>query len=59
MLFVQVEVEPISECLKLKVNPPHFDLEEALELDVMSIDDETCLVRLKHSSIGKSLDVLN
>jgi hypothetical protein len=33
------EVEPISECLELKVNPPLFNLDEALQLDELYIDD--------------------
>ena len=33
------EVEPISENLDLKVNPPRFDLDEALRLDELYIDD--------------------
>jgi hypothetical protein len=33
------EVEPISEYPELKVNPPRFDLEEALRLDELYIDD--------------------
>ena len=33
------EVEPISENLDFKVNPPRFDLDEALRLDELYIDD--------------------
>jgi hypothetical protein len=33
------EVEPISAYLYLKVNPPRFDLDEALQLDELYIDD--------------------
>ena len=33
------EIEPITENLDAKVNPPRFDLEEALRLDELYIDD--------------------
>jgi hypothetical protein len=33
------EVEPISAYLALKVNPPRYDLDEALQLDELYIDD--------------------
>lgn len=33
------EVEPISEHLDLKVNPPRFDLDEALQLNELYIDN--------------------
>lgn len=33
------EIEPITKYLEAKVNPPRFDLEEALRLDELYIDD--------------------
>jgi len=33
------EIEAITEHLEAKVNPPRFDLDEALRLDVLYIDD--------------------
>lgn len=33
------EIKPITENLEAKVNPPRFDLDEALRLDELYIDD--------------------
>ena len=33
------EIEPITENLEAKVNPPRFDLDEALQLNELYIDD--------------------
>jgi hypothetical protein len=33
------DIEPITEHLEAKVNPPRFDLDEALRLDELYIDD--------------------